>query len=272
MWGTRLIVTMAALVLALGGARADVITRLPTSENVIALTFDACEAGQPVAFDRAILDYLIAQRIPFTVFVTGRFVQTNTEDVTELAKLDFVEIENHSWSHPNTMDSLPLDTVRYQVTRAGEAITKAIGHKPQFFRFPAGNYSAASLAVVEGLGYKVVHWSWATGDPSPLESRNGLIRRVQMLTRPGHILIFHINGRGVHTAEALPTIVDDLRKRGYRFAKLADYLGNHPAQASVAGHAVDQTQELAALRYFAQTAHATQPSNPAVRQLPRAAH
>ena len=225
---------------------------------MIALTFDACEAGKPVAFDRAVLDYLLDHRIPFTVFVTGRFVQTNTEDVSELAKLDFVEIENHSWSHPNDMDKLPLETVRYQVTRADEAITKAIGHKPAFFRFPAGNYSPAALAVVEGLGYKVVHWSWATGDPSPLESRDGLIRRVQTLTKPGHILIFHINGRGVHTAEALPVIISDLQKRGYRFAKLSDYLGEHPTEARSETSA-DHDREVLALKYFKESASRPKP-------------
>ncbi len=260
MWGIRIIVALSAALSAPTIACADVITRLPTSENVIALTFDACEAGKPVAFDRALLDYLLDQRIPFTVFVTGRFVQTNTQDVTELSKLDFVEIENHSWNHPNNMDRLPLDVVRDEVTRGEAAITSAIGRKPQFFRFPAGNYNAAALAVVEGLGYKVVHWSWASGDPSPLESRDGLIRRVQTLTRPGQILIFHINGRGVHTAEALPVIVADLRKRGYRFAKLSDYLGAHPRGTAAQAHVVDRDREMLALKYFQQTAHAPRPS------------
>ena len=255
MLGIRSIAILAAALFALGQARADVITRLPTTENVIALTFDACEAGKPVAFDRAVLDYLLDHRIPFTVFVTGRFVQTNTEDVAELSKLDFVEIENHSWSHPNNMDHLPLEKVRDQVTRAEAEITTVIGHKPQFFRFPAGNYSPAALALVEGLGYKVVHWSWATGDPSPLESRDGLIRRVQALTRPGHILIFHINGRGVHTAEALPVVIADLEKRGFRFAKLSDYLGNHP-QTATDTSAFARDREQLALKYFKDSAPA----------------
>jgi peptidoglycan/xylan/chitin deacetylase (PgdA/CDA1 family) len=43
-------------------------------------------------------------------------------------------------------------------------------------------------------------------------------------TRPGSILIFHINGRGWSTAAALPDIVTELRRRGYRFTTLADAL------------------------------------------------
>ena len=43
-------------------------------------------------------------------------------------------------------------------------------------------------------------------------------------TRPGSILIFHINGRGWSTGEALPHIVEELKRRGYRFTTLQQAL------------------------------------------------
>jgi peptidoglycan/xylan/chitin deacetylase (PgdA/CDA1 family) len=43
-------------------------------------------------------------------------------------------------------------------------------------------------------------------------------------TRAGSIVIFHINARGRHTAEALPTILRDLRARGLRFVPLPELL------------------------------------------------
>jgi peptidoglycan/xylan/chitin deacetylase (PgdA/CDA1 family) len=39
---------------------------------------------------------------------------------------------------------------------------------------------------------------------------------------PGSILIFHINGRGYHTGEALPRIVHELKGKGYRFISLEE--------------------------------------------------
>ena len=42
---------------------------------------------------------------------------------------------------------------------------------------------------------------------------------------PGDILIFHINGRGFHTAEALPQIIDRLQADGYRFVLVSEYIG-----------------------------------------------
>jgi peptidoglycan/xylan/chitin deacetylase (PgdA/CDA1 family) len=215
--GSSLLVALAA--------RADVLTRIPTNDRVVALTFDACEAGEPMSFDRGVLDYLVARRIPFTVFASGKFVETNLASVQTLASLDFVEIENHSWNHPNTMNHFAADAVLDQVGRAHDAITAATGRSPQFFRFPAGNYNEEGRRAVENLGYHVVHWRWATGDPDPRESANALFDTVTTNVAPGDILIFHINGRGVHTAEALPRIVEQLEADGYRFALISDYIG-----------------------------------------------
>jgi peptidoglycan/xylan/chitin deacetylase (PgdA/CDA1 family) len=219
----------AILLLAAAPARADLITRLPTDERVVALTFDACEAGEKMAFDRPILDFLVSRKVPFTVFASGRFVETNFADVQALAQLDFVDIENHSWNHPNTMQRFTAEAVLDQAGRAHNAIVTATGRQPQFFRFPAGNFNEAGLKAVESLGYHVVHWRWASGDPDRRQSAEALVKRTAANVAPGDVLIFHINGRGYHTAEALPRIVENLEADGYRFVLLSDYLGTpHP--------------------------------------------
>lgn len=213
------------LLCALSNAHADVLTRLPTDERVVALTFDACEAGEPMSFDHAILGYLLERRIPFTVFASGKFVQSNFDEVQALAQYAFVDIENHAWNHPNHMHEFSAEAVLDQIGRAHDAIATATGRAPQFFRFPAGNFNDAGVRAAESLGYAVVHWRWATGDPDPHESANALVRRVGANVQPGDILIFHINGRGRHTGEALPRIVEQLEADGYRFVLVSDYIG-----------------------------------------------
>ena len=42
--------------------------------------------------------------------------------------------------------------------------------------------------------------------------------------RPGSIVLFHANGRGLKTAETLPTIVQQLRARGYEFVTVGELL------------------------------------------------
>lgn len=199
---------------------ADIITQLPTSDPVVALTFDACETKTPAFLDRKISDYLVKEKIPFTLFVSGRFARHNEAPLAALARLDFVEIENHSLNHDNHMDQLSDEAISHEV-QGNDALLAAItGRHSRFFRFPAGNSSPRALKDVENLGYRVVHWSFPSGDPvrdlKPLE----LARWVLTKTKPGSILIFHINGRGWSTGEALPVIIDQLKRRGYRFARL----------------------------------------------------
>lgn len=224
MLGGRILFIASAFFLA-AAARADVITRMPTDEKVVALTFDACEAGEPMSFDHGILDYLITQKIPFTVFASGKFVAGNATEIEALSELGYVEIENHSWSHPNTMNHYDAARVVHQVERAQQEISEVTGRSPQFFRFPAGNYNRAGLKAVEKLGMHVVHWRWATGDPDKHVTADTLFNRVTKNVAPGDILIFHINGRGYHTAEALPRIVEQLAADGYRFVLLSAYIG-----------------------------------------------
>ncbi|MGE5477463.1 MAG: polysaccharide deacetylase family protein, partial [Bacteroidales bacterium] len=206
-------------------AHAEVIERLPTQERVVALTFDACEArNAPAFFDRALLDYLEAEKLPFTVFASGLFANRNADELARLAKSPLVEVENHSFDHPQHMERLPADRVAAEIEQADAAIQAATGRKPAFFRFPAGNYDAATLAAVEASGHKVVHWRWPSGDPAkglePARLREWVLAQV----RPGDVLIFHINGRAPATHVALPGIVAELRRRGYGFVRLDEVL------------------------------------------------
>ena len=118
------------------------------------------------------------------------------------------------------MDRLPDDAIRRQVVDNDALLAAITGKHTHYFRFPAGNYGPRALEDVEELGYKVVHWSFESGDPIKDLTPTALARWVLVKTRPGSILIFHINGRGWSTGDALPQIVGDLRRRGYSFTTL----------------------------------------------------
>jgi peptidoglycan/xylan/chitin deacetylase (PgdA/CDA1 family) len=182
---------------------AGIVTRLPTRERVVALSFDACEAGKRMQLDHGITDFLLAQRVPFTIFAGGRFARDNADELRALARNDFVEIENHSWSHPRDMTQLSDEAVRLEVTRAASVLTAVTGYAPHLFRFPGGNADDRVVGIVRGLGYEVVHWRWPTGDPAREVDADRLVSETLWRTQPGDILIFHVNGRGWHTAEAL---------------------------------------------------------------------
>ena len=163
-WKTSFLIGFL-LALLTTGARAEIITKLPTQEKVVALTFDACETRTPSYFDEKILHFLLEQQIPFTLFVSGKFARRNRDELSKLAQLDFVEIENHSLTHPQHLERLNPDGVKKEVLDNERLLLEITQKKTRFFRFPAGNYDPKTLALVESLGYRVVHWSFASGDP-----------------------------------------------------------------------------------------------------------
>jgi peptidoglycan-N-acetylglucosamine deacetylase len=203
---------------------AGVVTRIATHDKIVFLSFDACQAGKRMTLDRGITDLLVARQVPFTIFVGGRFARDNAVALKALARLPFVDLENHSWSHPTDMRLLDDEQVRSEVRRAAAMIESVTGRRTRLFRFPGGNADDRTVDVVHTLGYQVVHWRWPEGDPDPGIDADHLVTQSLERTRPGDILIFHVNGRGWHTAEALPRILDGLAERGYRIAGLRDYV------------------------------------------------
>lgn len=199
---------------------ADIITR--TNTNNIAITFDACETKTPSYFDKRILDYIIDNKLPVTIFVSGKFAERNKVEIEKLSKFSFVEFENHSYSHYQDMTKLNRNTIMDEILLNEKLLKSITTKKTKYFRFPAGVYDSKTLRLAEELGYKVVHWAFPSGDPDRKVTGNKLISWVVEKTKPGDILIFHINGRGYATHEALPVIVERLSKRGMKFIKLED--------------------------------------------------
>lgn len=205
-------------------AKAEVITKINTHEKIVAITLDACETKTPSYVDHEIVDYLIKKRIPFTLFVNGKFLRRNKEDLKNLYSTGLVSIQNHSMNHFQHMENLSDRDIVFEVKAVEILIKELTNKKPIYFRFPGGNYDERSLRIVESLGYKVVHWTFASGDPDPHVTPEKLVSHVVSNTKPGSIVIFHANGRGYSTKKALPIIVEELMRKGYSFVRLEDYI------------------------------------------------
>jgi len=200
---------------------SGIITKLNTNDKIIAITFDACETKTPTFFDKELLDFIVKNKIPATLFLSGKFIERNIEDVKSISQLSFIEIENHSYSHKD-FRQLSESEILNDIIKNDKLITDITGKKPVFFRFPYGYYDDKSVKIIEEMGYKIVHWSFESGDPDKNLAKESLIKNVIKNTKEGSILIFHINGRGWKTKYALPEIVDNLTQKGYRFILLKD--------------------------------------------------
>lgn len=117
-----------------------------------------------------------------------------------------------------------------EIERPRSAIVQ-LGYNPQpFFRPPFGDCPSKLVKVAKELGVLTVMRDVESGDPNPRNTTKRLENRVLTLTRNGSIIIMHVNGGGIWTAQALPDIVDDLRKRGFAFVSVGDLLKHEDAQ------------------------------------------
>jgi peptidoglycan/xylan/chitin deacetylase (PgdA/CDA1 family) len=200
------------------------ISHIATREPAVAITFDACATSrQDNGFDRGVFDILQRERVPATIFVSGRWIESHPDAMMALASEPLIEFGDHSYDHPH-MSRLSADRIVAEIDRT-EAALGQYGKHAVAFRPPFGDWNPRLIGVVQDRRLPTVTWDVVSGDPSAKTTSASMIREVLRRSRAGSIIIFHINGRGWKTAEALPTILSGLRERGFRFVTLSELMG-----------------------------------------------
>jgi peptidoglycan/xylan/chitin deacetylase (PgdA/CDA1 family) len=200
------------------------IRHIATSEPAVAITFDACATRtQENGFDRGVFEILKREQVPATIFVSGRWVESHPDAMTELAREPLIEFGDHSYDHPH-MSRLQAAQIAAEIDQT-EAALGQYGKRAVAFRPPFGDWNPRLVSVVQDRQLPTVTWDVVSGDPSAKTTTTTMIREVVHRARAGSIIIFHINGRGWKTAEALPTILNGLRERGFRFVPLSQLMG-----------------------------------------------
>ncbi len=201
------------------------ILRGPTDERRIALTFDD---GPAERFTEEILDILRERNVKATFFVCGEHVDRYPEIVRRI-HAEGHTLGNHTYSHP----FLYFHTRRFfaqEIDRAQEAIEKAVGARPRFFRPPYGARWLGLYSVLGQRNLRLVNWS-DTGYDWKLDAE-GIVRETLKTLGPGSIILLHDGLRSFRpreidqsaTVRALPAIIDGARKAGLQFAPLSEFL------------------------------------------------
>lgn len=179
--------------------------------------------------------------MPATFFVVGREVQANPQMVAQ-AVADGHQIGIHTWSHLD-MTKLSVAKQQKEIIDTQNAIINATGIASRLFRAPYGVVSPSVIAAAEKSKLLSVLWDGDTNDwqnPSPAT----IVQRVLAQISPGTIILMHDGGGDrVNTVAALPTIIKDLKKRGYEFATVGDLVVSDPPTAndmSVDGRGVSE--------------------------------
>ncbi|MEO7668064.1 MAG: polysaccharide deacetylase family protein [Polyangia bacterium] len=205
------------------GRAPAIIRRIDNPDMQVTFTFDACATKtQANGFDRAVLQVLQRDHVPATIFTSGRWVELHPEAMAELTAESLIEFANHSYDHPH-MDRLNTQEIAAELDRT-EAALGRYGRHSVAFRPPFGDFNQRVLDVAREKRLPAVLWDVVSGDPSAHATAEAMIRSVVRQTRPGSIIIFHINARETKTADALPAIFQQLRTRGFQFVHLSALL------------------------------------------------
>lgn len=197
-----------------------VLHRLPAANNQVALTFD--DGPNPYATP-VVLDVLAATGVTATFFFLGRHAERWPELVRRAAA-EGHQIGNHGYYHRKLHLRSPA-YVLDDITRGKRAIEAAGAGAAAFFRAPHGFRSPWVTRIARSIGERTVGWSLGVWD-SDRPGATAIVDRTLSRIKPGDILLLHDGdgydpvGDRLQTAQALPTIIDALRLRGYSFAAL----------------------------------------------------
>jgi peptidoglycan-N-acetylglucosamine deacetylase len=192
-------------------------------EKTLALTFDACPSSTNGGFDQRVVQTLIDSNVSATFFLSGLWVTKHPKNARWLASIPSFELGNHSYSHPH-MTELTRGKVVEELTKTQKLMTKTTGVVPKLFRPPYVEINDSLIDVADSLGLQVVMFDLASGDPDTNITVRSLVRYVTSSAKNGSIIVMHVNGRGRHTAEALPSIIAGLKQRGFRFVKVSQLM------------------------------------------------
>ena len=183
----------------------------------IAMTFDD---GPSATLTPKLLDLLAAHHIKATFFVIGENVVEHPEIVARAAR-EGHEIGNHSWSHPN-FGKMSDDNTRSQLRRTDDAIRSATGNRPTLMRPPYGSITPREKRWIhDEFGYQIILWDVDPYDwkrPGPAVVRNRILKE----TQPGSIVLSHDIHPG--TIEAMPSTLDALEAKGFKFVTVSELI------------------------------------------------
>jgi peptidoglycan/xylan/chitin deacetylase (PgdA/CDA1 family) len=203
-----------------------IVVPMLSNEKVAALTLDAC-GGK---FDGELIGYLIAHRIPATIFATKKWLDRNPAGVSLLkAHEDLFEIEDHGAKHvPSVvgagrrvygiLGNLDVAHLEREVLGGASAVQAVTGEAPHWYRGATAEYDPVAINAIEAMGYQIAGFS-INADAGATLRRSAIIARLRGV-RSGDIIIAHVNKPASDTAEGLSVGLDRLVAHGFRFVKL----------------------------------------------------
>lgn len=204
------------------------IAGMGTAQNpVVAVTLDAC-TGQT---DWRILQTLVDEKIPATIFATARWMRGNAKAVATLKKHpELFEIEDHGAEHVPAVIGTKrpyglkpagtVSAVQAEIDGGATAISRAFGRRPVWYRDATALYSTDALGVIRAKGYRVAGFS-LNGDFGATASARTAKKNIAA-ARNGDVILSHVNQPGKAAGLGVVAGLRALKAKGFHFVLLRE--------------------------------------------------
>jgi peptidoglycan/xylan/chitin deacetylase (PgdA/CDA1 family) len=206
--------------ISVSAAASTFITSVNTTSKVVALTFDD---GADGANTNKILDILAKNNVKATFFLTGSGATNHPQYIKNIAAKGH-QLGNHSYTHPD-FTKLTATQMKSELDRT-EALIKSLTGKTTkpIFRAPFGAVNSTVLNGVGAAGYGyTIQWNIDTIDWKGLTASQ-INTKVQTNIKPGSIVLMHTGAGAPGTPLALPTMISQLKAKGYKFVTVSQLL------------------------------------------------
>ena len=210
----RTVLTTLAPVIP-SAARALGLPRTLDGAPGVALTFDD---GPHPDGTPAILELLAHADARAVFFLVGEQVERRPELTARVASAGHL-VALHGYRHRLQL-RMRRDEVEADLGRGRTVIEQAIGAAIAWHRPPYGIYSPAALDAARAAGLRPLLWSRWGKDWRRFTSPGRIAARATKAIGPGDVILLHdadfYSARGSYrrTAEALPVILSELKRRG----------------------------------------------------------
>lgn len=186
-----------------------------TEPKALYLTFDE---GYENGYTSKILDVLQATQTPAAFFVTGPYLESQTDLIKRMLDEGHI-VGNHTVNHIN-MPKSSVETVQKELTDLNKMCEEKYGAPMRYVRPPEGEYSARSLAIAQDMGYKTIFWSFAykDWDVNVQQGEDYAFEQVTPYLHDGAIILLHAVSSD--NANALERIINYAKEQGYEFRSL----------------------------------------------------